>query len=70
MMMEAAADEGVAIAEAYCIYHGWGVREKDQEEACKRFKELTEGDGEHQAIAIYMVDLSFLRLDMVGFFRC
>ena len=57
MLIEAAADEGVAIAEAWCIWRVWGGREEDYEEGFKRFKELAEGDGEHQAIA--MCNLGF-----------
>jgi len=54
-MIEAAADAGVACAEAVCIYRGWGGRQEDEEEGFKRFKELSEGDGEHQAIAMILV---------------
>jgi len=47
MLIEAAAEEdsGVAIAEAECIYNGWGGGEEDKEEAFKGFTELAEGDG-------------------------
>ena len=52
MMIEAAADAGVACAEATCIYRGWGGHKEDIKDAQKRFQELAEDpDGEHQAIA-------------------
>jgi len=61
MLIEAAADEGVAVAEACCMYHVWGERWDDGKlDGFKRFKELlAEGNGEHQAIAMFMVGLYY-----------
>jgi len=42
LLIEAAAEQGDACAEADCIYRGWGGRDEDKEEAFKRFLELSE----------------------------
>ena len=49
-MIEAAAEQGDACAEAYCIYRGWGGRDTDEEEAFKRFVELSEKEGHVEAM--------------------
>jgi len=41
------------------MYLGWGGRDQEHNEAVKRFKELAESDGEHQAIAMYMVGICY-----------
>ena len=42
LLIETAAEQGDACAEAYCIYQGWGGRDEDDKEAFKRFLELSE----------------------------
>jgi hypothetical protein len=42
LLIETAAEQGDACAEAECIYRGWGGRDEDEEEAFKRFLELSE----------------------------
>ena len=52
VMVEAAADAGVASAEAMCIWRGWG-RPQNTDEAFKSWERLIEhDDGGHQAIAM------------------
>ena len=50
MLIEAAAEQGDACAKAYCIYTGWGGRDNDEEEAFKRFLELSEKEGHDAAM--------------------
>ena len=59
VMIEAAADAGVACAEAYCICRGLGGRQENKDEAFKRFEQLAEGGGEHQAIAMYNIGFCY-----------
>jgi TPR repeat protein len=50
LLIEAAAEQGDACAEADCIYRGWGGRFEDDEEAFKRFLELSEKEGHVEAM--------------------
>jgi TPR repeat protein len=50
VLVEAAADEGVAFAEACCILNAWGGREQDEDAAFARFRELAECAGEQQVV--------------------
>ena len=61
VVIEAAADAGVACAEAECIYRGWGGRKEDKAEAFQRFEHLAGDGGEHQATAMNKLGVCYKR---------